>query len=63
MKSWSKGFENLLMDPLQPLQFNLPTHIYESFEQDPVKYILYQKAIKKAMLDTWARRQDKSKKM
>lgn len=35
----------MLKDPLQPLHDNLNTEIYEIFEQDPVKYQLYQWAV------------------
>lgn len=47
----NNGFEDHLETPLQPLHDNLDTSVYEVFERDPVKYILYQKAIENAMRD------------
>lgn len=43
--------EDNLRYPLQPLHDNLDTSTYETFEADPAKYILYQKAIEQALLD------------
>lgn len=37
--------------PLQPLMDNLDRYTYEVFEQDPVKYREYQRAIKLALID------------
>lgn len=37
--------------PLQPLYDNLDFYTYEIFEKDPVKYMLYQKAIEAALMD------------
>lgn len=45
------GYEDYLQTPLQPLKHNLHSSIYEAFEQDPVKYYEYQKAISKALAD------------
>lgn len=43
--------ENSLRTPLQPLYTNLDTNTYETFERDPIKYVLYQRAIEAAMRD------------
>ena len=45
----SKNYFDVLQRPLQPLRDNLESQTYEVFEDDPYKYILYEKAIKKAM--------------
>lgn len=45
------GFEDYLQTPLQPLKHNLQSYVYETFEQDPIKYYEYQKAISKALVD------------
>lgn len=47
----SKGFEDYLQDPLQPLMDNLESGTYEVFEKDPIKYKLYQEAIYHAISD------------
>ncbi|KAL4100628.1 hypothetical protein QTP88_020664 [Uroleucon formosanum] len=47
------GFEDYLQTPLQPLKHNLQSYIYETFEQDPIKYYEYQKAISKALIDKY----------
>lgn len=43
--------QDSLRFPLQPLFDNLDTSTYETFERDPMKYSLYQKAIESALLD------------
>lgn len=43
--------DNILQLPLQPLRDNLFSSIYHVFEQDPVKYTQYQKAIYMAIID------------
>ncbi|XP_050428754.1 protein arginine N-methyltransferase 5-like [Adelges cooleyi] len=43
--------DNLLQFPLQPLRDNLMSCVYHVFEQDPVKYSQYQKAIYTAIKD------------
>ena len=65
MASWAEDYENILMEPLQPLLYDLHTVTYETFELDPVKYNLYEKAFYKALLDMSLRRRggDKLKKM
>eukprot|EP00923_Selenidium_pygospionis_P002191 GHVN01003385.1.p1 GENE.GHVN01003385.1~~GHVN01003385.1.p1 ORF type:complete len:1062 (-),score=214.21 GHVN01003385.1:109-3294(-) len=40
-----------LQSPLQPLQDNLESQTYETFEKDPVKYKQYEKAIHAALID------------
>jgi len=44
-------YEDYLQTPLQPLMDNLESMTYEVFEQDPVKYIQYEEAIYRALLD------------
>jgi protein arginine N-methyltransferase 5 len=44
-------YEDYLQTPLQPLMNNLESMTYEVFEQDPVKYIQYEEAIYRALLD------------
>lgn len=43
--------DDLLQLPLQPLRDNLMSCVYHVFEQDPVKYTQYQKAINLAIID------------
>ncbi|KAF3446026.1 hypothetical protein FNV43_RR11204 [Rhamnella rubrinervis] len=45
------GYRDFLQSPLQPLMDNLEAQTYETFEKDSVKYIQYQRAICKALLD------------
>ncbi|KAJ4707623.1 Protein arginine N-methyltransferase [Melia azedarach] len=45
------GYRDYLQSPLQPLMDNLEAQTYETFEKDLVKYIQYQRAIGKALLD------------
>ena len=47
----STGYQDYLQAPLQPLADNLESVTYEVFEQDPVKYNLYEKAICNALID------------
>ncbi|KER23413.1 hypothetical protein T265_08688 [Opisthorchis viverrini] len=46
----SKGFEDQLQEPLQPLRDNLSSTTYSIFEMDPYKYDAYEKAIYLALL-------------
>jgi len=55
------SYENQLETPLQPLFDNLDTYTYEIFEDDPVKYKLYQDAIQKALLDRVSDKEAKTK--
>ncbi|KAF7817197.1 protein arginine N-methyltransferase 1.5 [Senna tora] len=45
------GYRDFLQSPLQPLMDNLEAQTYETFEKDTVKYIQYQRAVSKALLD------------
>ena len=45
------GFQDKLQYPLQPLRDNLESLTYEQFEKDPAKYLLYEDAIRAAMVD------------
>ncbi|KAL4556143.1 hypothetical protein LXL04_038786 [Taraxacum kok-saghyz] len=45
------GYRDFLQSPLQPLMDNLEAQTYETFEKDSVKYIQYQRAVSKALLD------------
>lgn len=49
--SYIDGYEDFLQTPLQPLEHNLPAYVYETFEEDPIKYYEYQRAISKAITD------------
>ncbi|XP_073973085.1 protein arginine N-methyltransferase 5 [Rhodnius prolixus] len=51
VSSYSKGFEDHLQIPLQPLMDNLESNTYEVFEKDPVKYTEYRHAIYQALVD------------
>jgi type II protein arginine methyltransferase len=50
-RKYTKGYEDCLQNPLQPLMDNLESQVYEIFEKDPVKYLQYQKAIASALMD------------
>jgi protein arginine N-methyltransferase 5 len=43
-------YRDVLQAPLQPLQDNLESQTYETFERDPVKYNQYEEAVRKALL-------------
>ena len=47
----SAGYHDYLQAPLQPLTDNLESVTYEVFEQDPVKYDQYERAIHQALVD------------
>lgn len=49
--SYSYAYEDLLQVPLQPLINDLDNNVYAVFEQDPIKYQQYEKAITKALSD------------
>lgn len=49
--SYSYAYEDLLQVPLQPLINDLDNNMYAIFEQDPIKYQQYEKAITKALTD------------
>ncbi|CAK8676161.1 unnamed protein product [Clavelina lepadiformis] len=48
---FSKGYEDYLQSPLQPLMDNLESATYEVFEKDPVKYVKYREAICECLID------------
>jgi protein arginine N-methyltransferase 5 len=45
------NFRNYLQSPLQPLADNLESATYETFENDSIKYELYEEGMYKALLD------------
>ncbi|KAL5558290.1 hypothetical protein UlMin_034501 [Ulmus minor] len=45
------GYRDFLQSPLQPLMDNLEAQTYETFEKDTMKYIQYQRAVCKALVD------------
>lgn len=53
VEKYGSGYQDYLQIPLQPLTDNLESMTYEVFEKDPVKYDLYEQAIRKALRD-WA---------
>jgi len=44
-------YHDYLQAPLQPLQDNLESQTYETFEKDPVKYVQYEAAIHQCLSD------------
>eukprot|EP01135_Chromosphaera_perkinsii_P005578 Nk52_evm3s353 gene=Nk52_evmTU3s353 len=48
---FASGYEDFLQSPLQPLMDNLESQTYEIFEKDPVKYVQYEEAVYRALLD------------
>ncbi|KAI8350689.1 PRMT5 arginine-N-methyltransferase-domain-containing protein [Mortierella sp. GBAus27b] len=48
---FATGYQDYLQAPLQPLQDNLDSSTYETFEKDPIKYQLYELAVEKALRD------------
>ncbi|KAK9854496.1 hypothetical protein WJX84_003535, partial [Apatococcus fuscideae] len=49
------GYRDFLQAPLQPLQDNLESQTYETFERDDTKYSSYERAVHAALLDAAAR--------
>ncbi|KNA06780.1 hypothetical protein SOVF_177920 isoform A [Spinacia oleracea] len=45
------SYRDFLQSPLQPLMDNLEAQTYETFEKDTAKYLQYQRAVSKALLD------------
>ncbi|KAI1314326.1 hypothetical protein EDD11_002267 [Mortierella claussenii] len=45
------GYQDYLQAPLQPLQDNLESSTYETFEKDPIKYQQYELAVERALRD------------
>ncbi|XP_063676407.1 protein arginine N-methyltransferase 5-like [Bolinopsis microptera] len=50
-EDFSRGYEELLQIPLQPLKDNLDNSTYEIFEKDPIKYKQYEEAVYQILLD------------
>ncbi|KAF9179489.1 hypothetical protein BGZ50_006880 [Haplosporangium sp. Z 11] len=48
---FATGYQDYLQAPLQPLQDNLESSTYETFEKDPIKYQQYELAIERALRD------------
>ncbi|KAK0417367.1 hypothetical protein QR680_012968 [Steinernema hermaphroditum] len=51
-------YVDTLQPPLQPLHENLSSGIYDTLEQDPVKYVKYQEALELAIEDLYDRFDD-----
>ena len=51
MEKYGSGYQDYLQIPLQPLANNLESMTYEVFEKDPVKYDLYERAMRRALRD------------
>ena len=51
VETYGSGYQDYLQVPLQPLTNNLESMTYEVFEKDPVKYELYEEAVRKALRD------------
>ncbi|KAL4443757.1 hypothetical protein ABPG75_011494 [Micractinium tetrahymenae] len=45
------GYRDYLQSPLQPLQDNLESQTYETFERDSTKYTTYEEAVYRCLLD------------
>jgi hypothetical protein len=45
------GYRDFLQSPLQPLQDNLESQTYETFERDDTKYTTYEQAVYRCLLD------------
>ncbi|PRW56786.1 arginine N-methyltransferase [Chlorella sorokiniana] len=45
------GYRDYLQSPLQPLQDNLESQTYETFERDATKYTTYEEAVYRCLLD------------
>ncbi|MCJ1413986.1 methyltransferase protein [Xylographa parallela] len=51
VEKYGSGYQDYLQVPLQPLTDNLESMTYEVFEKDPVKYDLYELAVRQALRD------------
>ncbi|KAL7751334.1 hypothetical protein RI367_003194 [Sorochytrium milnesiophthora] len=51
IERFASDYSDYLQHPLQPLMDNLEAQTYSVFEQDPVKYELYEKAVYYALMD------------
>ncbi|KAL8831835.1 MAG: hypothetical protein Q9170_005131 [Blastenia crenularia] len=49
-EKYHASFQDWLQGPLQPLADNLESVTYETFEQDAIKYDLYEQAIREALI-------------
>lgn len=49
--TFAEGYHDHLQAPLQPLMDNLESATYNVFEKDPVKYRLYEQAVRLALID------------
>nr|XP_012138569.1 PREDICTED: protein arginine N-methyltransferase 5 isoform X2 [Megachile rotundata] len=63
VEMFTRGYEDYLQCPLQPLSDNLESQTYEIFEKDPVKYTQYQTAIHQAILKTVSTSEDNTRKI
>jgi protein arginine N-methyltransferase 5 len=48
----AEGYHDVLQSPLQPLMHNLDASTYHIFQLDPVKYVMYEKAVYQALVDS-----------
>jgi protein arginine N-methyltransferase 5 len=55
------GYRDYLQAPLQPLQDDLESQTYETFEKDVTKYLQYQEAVRRALVDRAAEASSSSK--
>lgn len=54
-------YTNYFIDPLQPLTQKMPLEVYETFENDKIKYDAYEEAIDLAVADIMQQRTDQLK--
>eukprot|EP00922_Rhytidocystis_sp_ex-Travisia-forbesii_P064358 GHVS01095649.1.p1 GENE.GHVS01095649.1~~GHVS01095649.1.p1 ORF type:complete len:729 (-),score=89.07 GHVS01095649.1:300-2486(-) len=57
-EQYEYGYLDYLQSPLQPLQDNLESLTYETFEKDPVKYAQYEEAIRRCLADRHRQQSD-----
>lgn len=55
------SYRDYLQAPLQPLQDNLESQTYETFEKDPVKYVQYEEAVLRCIEDKLEEKGKKTK--
>eukprot|EP00930_Biecheleria_cincta_P085540 TRINITY_DN74923_c0_g1_i1.p1 TRINITY_DN74923_c0_g1~~TRINITY_DN74923_c0_g1_i1.p1 ORF type:complete len:613 (-),score=106.14 TRINITY_DN74923_c0_g1_i1:28-1866(-) len=53
-EQFEQPYHDYLQAPLQPLQDNLESQTYETFEKDPVKYVQYEQAVYRCIQDKLA---------
>jgi protein arginine N-methyltransferase 5 len=51
IETWQADLDSSAQAPLQPLQDNLESQTYETFERDTNKYLAYEEAVLAALLD------------